>query len=86
MNVTNEAVSSVEEGRAQLDGIDAEIHALLQRRRAVSHAVQDLRRDAGRPRIEHARENEIIAAYREALGRPGVSLALTILELCRGRA
>ena len=47
--------------------------------------MQQLRRVAGGPRIEHARENEIVARYGDALGRPGVTLALAVLELCRGQ-
>jgi chorismate mutase len=29
---------------------------------------------------------EILRTYGDALGRPGTTLAMTLLELCRGRA
>ena len=86
---TTEAVSGditdVAAGRAQLDAIDEQIRSLVLARRQVSQQVQQLRRAAGGPRIEHSRENEILARYSAALGRPGVSLALAVLELCRGQ-
>ena len=78
-------VVDVAGGRAQLDAIDEQIRALVLTRRQVSQQVQQLRRAAGGPRIEHSRENEILARYSAALGRPGVSLALAVLELCRGQ-
>ena len=80
-----EAVTDVASGRARLDAIDEQILALVLARRDVSQQVQQLRRAAGGPRIEHARENEILARYSAALGRPGVSLAMAVLELCRGQ-
>jgi len=86
---TTEAVSGditdVATGREQLDAIDEQIRQLVLSRRQVSQQVQQLRRAAGGPRIEHSRENEILARYSAALGRPGVSLALAVLELCRGQ-
>lgn len=78
-------VTDVASGRAQLDAIDEQIRDLVLTRRQVSHQVQLLRRAAGGPRIEHSRENEILARYSAALGRPGVTLALAVLELCRGQ-
>jgi len=77
-------VSSVDEGRARLDAIDAELRDLVRARREVSQQVQRLRRDAGGPRIEHSRENQILNAYGDELGRAGVGLALAVLEICRG--
>ena len=78
-------VHDVADGRARLDVIDEQIRELVQARREISSQVQQLRRVAGGPRIEHARENEIVARYGDALGRPGVTLALAVLELCRGQ-
>ena len=78
-------VTDVASGRARLDAIDEQIRELVQNRRRISQQVQQLRRAAGGPRIEHSRENEILNRYSEALGRPGVSLALAVLELCRGQ-
>jgi len=85
MNTTTvREVSSVDEGRARLDAIDAELRELVRARREVSQQVQRLRRDAGGPRIEHSRENQILNAYGDELGRAGVGLALAVLEICRG--
>jgi chorismate mutase len=86
MNVMTDTdgVTSVADGRSRLDAIDEQIRGLVRERQAVSRQVQQLRRAAGGPRIEHARENEILARYGDELGRPGVSLALAVLELCRG--
>ena len=79
-------VSTVDEGRVVLDAIDTSIRELVLRRREVSQQVQQLRRAAGGARIEHARENQILAGYGDALGRSGVSLGLAVLEICRGQA
>jgi chorismate mutase len=78
-------IASVDEGRLRLDEIDEQIRELVRARQEVSRQVQQLRRAAGGPRIEHARENEILTRYGDALGRPGVSLALAVLEICRGQ-
>ena len=85
MTVVDDTITDVATGRARLDAIDEQIRALVLARRDVSQQVQQLRRAAGGPRIEHARENEILARYSAALGRPGVSLAMAVLELCRGQ-
>jgi chorismate mutase len=79
-----DTVVDIADGRARLDAIDEEIRELVRARRRISSQVQQLRRAAGGPRIEHARENEILTRYGDALGRPGVTLALAVLELCRG--
>jgi chorismate mutase len=81
---TTGVVSSVADGRARLDAMDAEIRDLVRARRALSQQVQQLRRDAGGPRIEHSRENQILKTYGDELGRAGVGLALAMLEICRG--
>lgn len=84
MNTTLTGVASVDEGRTRLDAIDAELRALVLARREISQQVQRLRREAGGSRIEHSRENQIVNAYGDALGRAGVGLALSVLEICRG--
>ena len=40
----------------------------------------------GGPRRQHSRELKIVNAYVDGLGRGGSQLALTVLELSRGRA
>jgi chorismate mutase len=78
-------VSDIASGRAALDDIDAGIRDLLHRRIAVSKQVQALRREDGKPGIQHCRENEVIAGYVDLLGDPGADIALAVLQLCRGR-
>lgn len=79
------AVTEITAGRAALDALDEEIRRLLAERVAVSRQVQALRRGAGEPGIQHARENQVIAGYVDALGGPGADIALAVLQLCRGR-
>jgi chorismate mutase len=78
-------VTSIDDGRAQIDAIDADLIALVARRRAVSTQIQRLRVDAGGSRIEHSRENAVIRRWADALGDGGVELALAVLSHCRGR-
>jgi chorismate mutase len=77
-------VTSVDEGRRALDEIDATLRRLVATRREISHKIQKLRVQEGGPRIQHSRENEIIAAYSDELGPRGVDIALAVLTLCRG--
>lgn len=78
------ALASVDEGRRRIDALDAALIDVLAERRRVSAEVQRLRRETGGPHIQHARENEIVRRYVDAVGRPGATLALTVLEVCRG--
>jgi chorismate mutase len=82
---TSDAVASIADGRELIDAIDDEILHLLQRRRAVSTQIQQLRVEAGGSRVEHSRENAVIRRWVEALGDSGVELALAVLGHCRGR-
>lgn len=84
-NTSLPAVSSVADGRAMLDDIDARLMQLLSERRAVSRQVQQLRVQDGGSRVEHSRENAIIRRWAETLGDGGAELALAVLAHCRGR-
>ncbi|WP_322753922.1 chorismate mutase [Frankia sp. Cas3] len=77
-------ISSIEDGRTAIDKIDTQLRALVGARLDVSRQIQALRSADGGPRIEHSRENEIIAAWSGELGPRGVEIALSILTLCRG--
>ena len=77
-------ITSIEEGRELINKIDAQIRSLVATRRDISRQVQALRSAAGGPRIQHGRENEIIAAWADELGPRGVEIALAVLTLCRG--
>ncbi|OIK04931.1 chorismate mutase [Streptomyces monashensis] len=71
--------------RERIDVLDDRIIGLIQERMAVSAVVQQTRIASGGRRVHLSREMEILGRYREALGRPGTPLAMTLLELCRGR-
>jgi chorismate mutase len=81
----NEDITSVDDGRARINALDAQLIELIGERRLVSGRIQQLRIDAGGSRVEHSRENAILRRYAEALGDGGVELALAVLDLCRGR-
>ena len=83
--MTSTTLASVASGRARIDDIDAEIVRLVAERTAVSEQIQRLRQADGGPRVVHARENEVVGRWRSALGRPGATIALALLELGRGR-
>lgn len=70
--------------RRRIDDLDARIIALVRERVEVSRRVQAARTGAGGRRVHLAREMEILRAYGDALGRPGTSVAMALLELCRG--
>ena len=72
--------------REQIDEVDNELVRIVQRRIALSQQTQAVRRAHGGRRREHSRELKIVNTYVEGLGRGGSQLALTLLELCRGRA
>jgi chorismate mutase len=82
----DEAASAIARLRVQIDEVDAELVAIVQRRIALSKEIQAVRISHGGRRREHSRELKIVSTYVEGLGRGGSQLALTLLELCRGRA
>ncbi|MET9481135.1 chorismate mutase [Streptomyces sp. NPDC006638] len=82
---TPEAADLIGGARERVDALDDRIIGLVRERMAVSAAVQRARMTSGGRRIHLSRENEILGRYRDALGRPGTALAMTLLELSRGR-
>jgi len=82
---TTEAVEVITGARERIDALDDRIIGLIQERMAVSAVVQEARITSGGRRVNLSREMDILNHYSEALGRPGTSLAMTLLELCRGR-
>ncbi|MEW2398717.1 chorismate mutase [Streptomyces sp. NPDC046862] len=82
---TEEAADVITGARERIDALDDRIIGLVQERMAVSAVVQDARIASGGRRVNLSREMEILAHYSEALGKPGTALAMTLLELCRGR-
>jgi chorismate mutase len=77
-------IADVAAGRAVIDDLDAQILQLIAERRDASRRIQHLRRVAGSPGIQYARENEVIGRYTSGLGSTGTRLALLVLEHCRG--
>ncbi|MGW4563655.1 chorismate mutase [Streptomyces sp. NPDC004561] len=77
--------AAIADARERIDALDDRIIGLVQERMAVSAVVQQTRIASGGRRVSLSREMEILGRYREALGRPGTALAMTLLELCRGR-
>ncbi|MFF8940964.1 chorismate mutase [Streptomyces sp. NPDC014864] len=82
---TDEATDVINGARERIDTLDDRIIGLIQERIAVSAVIQEARITSGGRRVSLSREMEILEHYREALGRPGTSLGMTLLELCRGR-
>ncbi|WP_432029114.1 chorismate mutase [Streptomyces sp. 1222.5] len=77
--------ATIADARERIDVLDDRIIGLIQERMAVSSVVQRTRIASGGRRVHLSREMEILGRYRDALGKPGTPLAMTLLELCRGR-
>ncbi|AWT45007.1 MULTISPECIES: chorismate mutase [Streptomyces] len=82
---TAEAAGVITGARERIDALDDRIIGLIQERMAVSAVIQEARIASGGRRVNLSREMEVLGRYREALGKPGTALAMTLLELCRGR-
>ncbi|MFD3475047.1 chorismate mutase [Streptomyces sp. NPDC058695] len=82
---TSEAADVITGARERIDSLDDRIIGLIQERMAVSAVIQEARITSGGRRVNLARELEVLGHYRDALGKPGTGLAMTLLELCRGR-
>ena len=82
---TSEAADVITGARERIDALDDRIIGLVQERMAVSAVIQDSRIASGGRRVNLSREMDVLGHYRDALGRPGTALAMTLLELCRGR-
>lgn len=78
------ADAHIAELRCRLDEIDQKIIELWLERAAISHEVGATRVAAGGTRLVLAREQEILARFREALGADGTQLAMLILRAGRG--
>jgi chorismate mutase len=82
---TDEAAGLIGGARERIDALDDRIIGLVQERMAVSATIQHARITSGGRRVNLSREMEILSHYRDTLGKPGTALAMTLLELCRGR-
>ncbi|WP_349636950.1 chorismate mutase [Streptomyces sp. 378] len=82
---TPEAAGVISGARERIDALDDRIIGLIQERVAVSAVIQEARIASGGRRVNLSREMDVLGHYREALGKPGTALAMTLLELCRGK-
>ncbi|MET8844364.1 chorismate mutase [Streptomyces rubiginosohelvolus] len=82
---TDEAAALIGGARERIDALDDRIIGLVQERMAVSAVIQEARITSGGRRVNLSRETAVLGHYRDALGKPGTALAMTLLELCRGR-
>ncbi|MFP3992576.1 chorismate mutase [Streptomyces sp. E11-3] len=82
---TEDAASLITDARDRIDALDDRIIGLVQERMAVSAVIQQSRIASGGRRVNLSREMDVLGHYRDALGKPGTALAMTLLELCRGR-
>jgi chorismate mutase len=80
-----ETATEISAARGRIDDLDARIVALVQERIGISAEIQRVRIESGGRRVHLSREMEVIAHYSDELGKPGTALAMTLLELCRGR-
>lgn len=78
------ADTQISQLRARIDEIDSTIIQLWLERAAISQEVGATRVAAGGTRLVLAREQEILARFRDALGADGVQLAMLILRAGRG--
>lgn len=76
---------TISDARALIDALDEQIIQLVQERVDVSTRIQRTRIAAGGRRVHLSREMEVLDRFRAELGRPGTALAMTLLELSRGR-
>jgi chorismate mutase len=88
MSIETEPVSDsapdIDDLRREIDQLDAEILARVQRRTEVSKVIGKARMASGGTRLVHSREMKVIERY-SALGPEGKDLAMLLLRLGRGR-
>ncbi|MFJ9846551.1 chorismate mutase [Kitasatospora sp. NPDC101155] len=76
----------VDERQDELAELDRSLIRMIRRRAELVGAIEAERRAAGLPRTELTREIRMLQEYQSGLGRPGVRLALLLLELARQRS
>ena len=85
MTIETESVPNIEDLRLEIDRLDAEILAAVQRRAEVSQIIGKVRMASGGTRLVHSREMKVIDRFIAAIGPDGKDLALILLRLGRGR-
>jgi chorismate mutase len=71
--------------RGEIDACDAQLIEVIQRRLAVSQEIGALRAASGGTRLSLAREQQVLARFRAALGPDGAALGMLLLRQGRGR-
>lgn len=84
MSVELDSQTDIDELRQEIDRLDAEILAAVQRRTEVSQAIGKARMASGGTRLVHSREMKVIERY-SRLGPEGKDLAMLLLRMGRGR-
>lgn len=84
MSLETEPTPNIDELRLEIDRLDAEILAAVQRRAEVSQTIGKARMASGGTRLVHSREMKVIERY-SVLGAEGKDLAMILLRLGRGR-
>ena len=80
-----EPADRIGELRTAIDACDAEIIELVERRLAISREIGALRAATGGTRLSLAREQQVLARFRAALGPDGSALGMMLLRQGRGR-
>jgi chorismate mutase len=83
--VTGHEVDRIGELRTEIDGCDAEIIELVQRRLAISKEIGAIRAASGGTRLSLSREQQVLSRFRAALGPDGAALGMMLLRQGRGR-
>ncbi|MEU0494739.1 chorismate mutase [Mycobacterium sp. NPDC006124] len=82
--MSTEIEPTIDDLRLEIDRLDAEILAAVQRRAEVSQMIGKARMASGGTRLVHSREMKVIERY-SSLGPEGKDLAMILLRLGRGR-
>lgn len=85
MSVETEPTPDIDDLRLEIDRLDAEILAAVQRRTEVSKLIGKARMASGGTRLVHSREMKVIDRFIAAIGPEGKDLAMILLRLGRGR-
>ena len=81
----DDATARIGELRTEIDGCDAAIIELVQRRLAISREIGTLRTASGGTRLSLSREQQVLARFQAALGPDGAALGMMLLRQGRGR-
>lgn len=74
----------IEQLREEIDRLDGQILAAIQRRTELSRLIGEVRMLGGGTRLVHTREMRVLSRF-DDLGPEGHTLAMMLLRLGRGR-